>query len=210
VNTLYVYSDSDVTAINSTIGMVITDPVQITLINSTVLLATDFSFEMDAEDKIQLTCSEECYPSLSSTRFSDYMNITTAYSAYFEAQIKIFYNETRVEESGVNASLLQIYYLSESNVWQSCPIQGVDTANNYVWANVTHFSCFVLGASNALVGDINSDGEVDIKDVSFVARRFGITPGHPLWDPVADLNEDNLIDIKDVSTVARHFGEVAP
>lgn len=58
--------------------------------------------------------------------------------------------------------------------------------------------------------DINNDGKVDIKDVSFVAARFGITPSHPLWDPVADLNGDNKIDIKDVSTVARHYGEVYP
>jgi hypothetical protein len=58
--------------------------------------------------------------------------------------------------------------------------------------------------------DINNDGKVDIKDVSFVAVRFGITPSHPLWDPVADLNGDNKIDIKDISTVARHYGEVYP
>jgi hypothetical protein len=58
--------------------------------------------------------------------------------------------------------------------------------------------------------DINNDGKVDIKDVSFVAARFGITPSHPLWDPVADLNGDNKIDIKDISTVARHYGEVYP
>jgi hypothetical protein len=61
-----------------------------------------------------------------------------------------------------------------------------------------------------LVGDINGDRQVDIKDVSFVARRFGMTPGHPLWDPVADVNGDNNIDIKDVSIVARHFGEAIP
>jgi hypothetical protein len=60
------------------------------------------------------------------------------------------------------------------------------------------------------LADINDDGKVDIKDVSFVARRFGIAPDHPLWDPVADLNGDSIIDIKDVSTVARHFGDQYP
>lgn len=116
VNTLYVYGDSDVTAINSTINMVITDPVQITLIDSRVLLIADFSFEMSAEDNVELTCSEQCDPSLSSTRFSGYMNITTAYNAYFEAQNKIFYNETYVNETGVEERWLQMYYLNESNV----------------------------------------------------------------------------------------------
>jgi hypothetical protein len=61
-----------------------------------------------------------------------------------------------------------------------------------------------------MTGDINADGEVDIKDVSYVARRYGMTPSDPMWDSNADINNDDLIDIKDVSTVARHYGEIDP
>lgn len=316
VNTLYVYGDSEVTAINSTIGMIITDPVQITLVNSTVLLETDFSFEMDAEDDIELSYSEQCNPSLPYARFGDYMNITMAYDAYFEAQIKISYNETQVEESGVDESWLQMYYLNMSNVWQSCTIQGVDTANNYVWANVTHFYCFVIGSSTphdvavenllgsktvigqglcsrlnvtlgnhgafsevfnvtayangtcifrfenvpvdsgevvavsfpwntsgfgvgdylvrvcvepvgnetniqdnnftlgfiniSIVGDINGDGKVDMKDVGPAARGFMTTLGMPFYNQNADVTDNDKIDMRDIALVARHFGDHYP
>jgi hypothetical protein len=59
----------------------------------------------------------------------------------------------------------------------------------------------------SLVGDINSDGKVDMKDIGYVARRFMCRPGDPLWDPIADINSDGKIDMKDIGTVARHFGE---
>jgi peptide/nickel transport system substrate-binding protein len=61
-----------------------------------------------------------------------------------------------------------------------------------------------------MTGDINADGKVDIKDVAYVAKRFGTSPGSSLWDPNADINEDGKIDIKDVSAVARHYGEIDP
>ena len=54
---------------------------------------------------------------------------------------------------------------------------------------------------------INNDGVVDIKDIDYVARRFGITPSDPLWNPIADINKDNKLDMKDIALVARHFGE---
>ncbi|MCJ7770287.1 hypothetical protein MUP37_01785, partial [Candidatus Bathyarchaeota archaeon] len=58
-----------------------------------------------------------------------------------------------------------------------------------------------------IMGDVNGDLKVDMKDVSYVARRFMCLPGDPLWDPTADINADSKIDMKDISTVARHFGE---
>ncbi len=53
-------------------------------------------------------------------------------------------------------------------------------------------------------------GKVDMKDVSYVARRFGLRPGDDLWDPIADVNDDNKIDMKDVGTVASNFGQIDP
>lgn len=60
------------------------------------------------------------------------------------------------------------------------------------------------------VGDINGDGKVDMRDVSYVARRFRCLPSDPLWNPNADIDGDSRIDMKDISTVARHFGEHYP
>jgi subtilase family serine protease len=64
----------------------------------------------------------------------------------------------------------------------------------------------------ALVGDITGpsgwpDGDVDIRDVSAVARLFGVSSPSPGYNPNFDINDDGDIDIKDVSTVARHYGE---
>jgi hypothetical protein len=66
-----------------------------------------------------------------------------------------------------------------------------------------------------MTGDITGpngvpDNKVDIKDISFVARRFGTIPSSTLWDPNADINNDGKVDIKDISDVARHFGEYSP
>jgi hypothetical protein len=61
--------------------------------------------------------------------------------------------------------------------------------------------------TSKLVGDVNGDGKVDMKDVGYVARRFMCVLGDPLWDPMADMNDDEKINMVDIGTVARHFGE---
>jgi hypothetical protein len=78
----------------------------------------------------------------------------------------------------------------------------------------------------AMVGDIASivngkvmdlpDGKVDMTDIGKVAKRFGISPFHPLWDPDCDITgqiigvPDNKIDMRDIGTVARNFGKIDP
>ena len=58
--------------------------------------------------------------------------------------------------------------------------------------------------------DLNSDGRVDLKDISMVALAFGTCSTHPRWNSQVDLNSDSKIDLKDISTVARHFMEHYP
>jgi parallel beta-helix repeat protein len=55
------------------------------------------------------------------------------------------------------------------------------------------------------VGDVNGDGKVDMKDISYVARRFMCLPSEGLWDPGADLNGDGRINMTDtgIAVVAR-------
>jgi hypothetical protein len=53
-------------------------------------------------------------------------------------------------------------------------------------------------------------GTVDMKDIAYVAKRFGTTPSTPLWDPNADINGDGKVDMKDIATVARNFGKHYP
>lgn len=77
------------------------------------------------------------------------------------------------------------------------PVVG-DTANNtFVGGSV-----FV-----SIVGDVNADCRVDMKDVSHVARRFQCVQSDSLWDSNADINCDEKIDMKDISTIAKEFGK---
>ena len=57
-----------------------------------------------------------------------------------------------------------------------------------------------------ILGDINGDGKVDIKDIAAAASAFGSVPDHPRWNPEADINRDKVIDIKDIALVAGNYG----
>ena len=69
-----------------------------------------------------------------------------------------------------------------------------------------------------LIGDITGpggvpDGVVDMRDIAFVAIKFGAEEGEPNYDPRADLTgptylvPDGVIDMRDIALVAIHFGE---
>jgi hypothetical protein len=81
----------------------------------------------------------------------------------------------------------------------------------YVWSNVRgitdfKFDILVLGSTNPW-GDVNGDGNVDIKDLAIIAQAFGATPGTAEWKPEADINLDNRIDVKDLAITAINFGK---
>jgi hypothetical protein len=56
-----------------------------------------------------------------------------------------------------------------------------------------------------IIGDLNSDGTVDIRDIATAARAFGSNPSNPRWNPSADMNKDNRVDILDILLIARNF-----
>ena len=75
----------------------------------------------------------------------------------------------------------------------------INTMNN----NFTSPVMVMIG----IPGDIISPfGVVDMKDIAYVAKRFGILPGMPLWDEIADLNSSGKVDMKDIAIVAKNFG----
>jgi len=94
---------------------------------------------------------------------------------------------------------------------------GVKPCNNY---NITAKATILPGETNTtnniltdgkvkikMIGDIDGDGQVDMKDISLAARGFGSFPGHPRWDPNLDINNDGKVDLKDVGLIARNFGK---
>lgn len=51
--------------------------------------------------------------------------------------------------------------------------------------------------------DLNSDGEVNIKDVAIWGQAFGSTPGHPRWNQMTDLNGDDKVDMIDAVIICK-------
>lgn len=54
-------------------------------------------------------------------------------------------------------------------------------------------------------GDINSDGVVDILDLTLLASAYRAGPGDDRYDPDADLNGDGKIDILDLTLLAGSY-----
>jgi len=60
-----------------------------------------------------------------------------------------------------------------------------------------------------LLGDINNDLYVNVKDAVLLGVAFGSEPGDLNWDARADLNKDGYINIKDAVILGTNFGNSA-
>jgi hypothetical protein len=77
-----------------------------------------------------------------------------------------------------------------------------------LYAAATSFTFnIVLSGSDHLLGDVNKDGIVDLKDVTKVAKAYGSTPSSPGWDPNCDINMDLVVDLKDYFIVCKNYGQ---
>lgn len=58
----------------------------------------------------------------------------------------------------------------------------------------------------AVIGDINSDGKVDIVDIGIVIDNYGRSP---IPNPKTDLNSDSKVNIVDIGIVIDNYGKVS-
>lgn len=58
-----------------------------------------------------------------------------------------------------------------------------------------------------ILGDVDGDARVYMRDIAPVARAFGSSWGDTRWNEACDVNNDGKIDLKDVALVAKHFGQ---
>lgn len=65
----------------------------------------------------------------------------------------------------------------------------------------------------AMIGDVTGpagwpDRKVDMRDMFEVARTFGISSVHLLWNPNCDFNDDGKVDMRHLYVVARNLGKM--
>ncbi|MFC1722849.1 right-handed parallel beta-helix repeat-containing protein [Nanoarchaeota archaeon] len=75
--------------------------------------------------------------------------------------LKVYYTHELLAAAGLTEDSLVLEYFNEtSGLWETFdpPRGGVNTEENYVWANVTHFSIFGIGGSGAPQSRASSGG----------------------------------------------------
>ena len=106
---------------------------------------------------------------------------------------------TQLEKSLMN--LVRWNYTSQR--WENITTR-TEISRNTIYGETANLSMFTL--SIPLLGDINSDGTVDIFDAITLASAFGSKPGYTNWYPKADINNDGVVDIYDAIILANNYG----
>jgi len=146
------------------------------------------------------------------------VNVTVANNGEAAESFRLFlyYNMSRGDLIGVVdvVDLLPGRFETISFVWDT---SGVPPGLNYT---LTAYAPPLFGERNVddnvaecafpilvkMVGDVNGDSKIDVKDVAVASRAFGKRIGDPGWNAEADINGDNKIDIIDIAIISRRFG----
>ena len=60
-----------------------------------------------------------------------------------------------------------------------------------------------------LLGDINNDYVINMKDIAICVSVFQTTPASPKWNPAADVNKDGVVNMRDIGMLVSFFTESA-
>jgi len=147
---------------------------------------------------------------LSNSSITDFFNSTLQ---------KIIYHASSVEDTmgsgtiSIPRALLNGTFailVNDSSIYYSI---SENALNQYLHYNYLHPTAESLHMQivTTIIGDLNGDREVDMKDIGHAARAFGSTPGHPRWDARADISGPNgypegQVDMRDIGIFARNFG----
>lgn len=56
-----------------------------------------------------------------------------------------------------------------------------------------------------MLGDVNHDGKVDMKDVALAVAAFNSFPGTARWNPYADVDNNGRVDTRDILIIVNNF-----
>ena len=57
-----------------------------------------------------------------------------------------------------------------------------------------------------IVGDVDSDGEVELEDLQAIKAAMGTRPGSQRWNPACDLNSDGKVNRRDLLSAQENLG----
>jgi len=100
-----------------------------------------------------------------------------------------------------------------SNMTFSLPKKNVKLGNYTIHAvtnfNVVQTSADMMQFVVVLLGDINKDYIINMKDIAALVMLFRTTPSSPNWNPDADINNDEVVDMRDIASLVHFFGNSA-
>jgi len=71
--------------------------------------------------------------------------------------------------------------------------------------NIDHYP--LMQPYSRLLGDVDDDGKVDMRDVGLACSAFGSCPSSLKWNVMADVNCDLRTDLRDLGIICVNFGE---
>jgi thermitase len=125
--------------------------------------------------------------------------------------VTLYYDSTVIGTQGV-LDLNPSTTITISFVWNTTSIPA---GHNYT---ISAVASTVAGETNTtnnalvagqievrIMGDLNGDGMVDMRDVLTGMIAFRSYPGRSKWNPCADLNRDGLVDMRDIVAIILNF-----
>lgn len=79
-------------------------------------------------------------------------------------------------------------------------INGLTTSVDYLYSDIKL-------NNDSIVGDVNTDGHIDILDYQLLSNSFGKASNQVGFNPKADFNNDHSIDILDFQMLSNNFGK---
>ena len=112
-------------------------------------------------------------------------------------------------DTGVNGTgvLLSVTFKAKTEVETQVALhnfQLLTISEETIPAGPHKFIFAITPKKEPLTGDVNRDGQVNIRDMILVSRSFGKDASE---NPHADVNQDGTINIQDLILVAQHIGE---
>jgi len=137
-----------------------------------------------------------------------YPNLTSFTVAVYYDGLQPIGNQT-ITLQPLEAGDSRIYW-TEISAWPKGTYYPTITINVHANNTFIYSTTVPLTLKITILGDVNGDGRVDLKDVYNAGLAYGSYLRHPRWNPNVDINNDFKIDLKDYYVVCKNFGKTDP